>query len=576
MTINNLRNGSGIASVAQDSPDQCACTPISPNTLTELLIRLRPTAPTGVAMLRTTCAVFSSYLGKSTDELTIQMAFDGKAGFRDFLVSRHYAENSIRTYVNNLRILLKSAVALGWQPSTVVPQAWRPVMDLAKTARSRELVTHLAGKCSTPREANEDEVSRWSQAKISGGVSIFSTAKAAVWLWRVIRNLDLAGDGARISKSHYGIPVSKFPQKLKSEVTELLRWKQAIFSPGRPQDGQHRAVTAKKLERVFTWLYGYATNIQGNIEISSISDLVTESVVNGYVGWQINERQVKGLSVQVGLGMLYAALRHHPSHKTLNLSWFESLLDSVPIEPEAELRNRKSEKYVDYSLLEAIPQLIHKDRIKPKLNAHRVAALAQQELLMKWLITLPWRQRNIRECRIAGLKPNLFKAVIPSISDVTKPAWAIEAQRKDPAATFWQFRFSPTETKTGIQVHSLLPKQLIPLLEEFLALHRPLLLRGNNSNTLFLNEEGGPMSERKLSPMVSELTLRYAGKRTTPHRYRDIVAYAWLHDHPTDFLSLSKLLWHRNINTTIAIYGSRFNESNGSVAMESWLDERAS
>jgi integrase len=74
--------------------------------------------------------------------------------------------------------------------------------------------------------------------------------------------------------------------------------------------------------------------------------------------------------------------------------------------------------------------------------------------------------------------------------------------------------------------------------------------------------------------MVSELTYRYAGRRTTPHRFRDIIAYTWLQEHPSDYLSLSKLLWHRNVNTTIQIYGARFNESSGVVAMESWLQER--
>jgi hypothetical protein len=38
---------------------------------------------------------------------------------------------------------------------------------------------------------------------------------------------------------------------------------------------------------------------------------------------------------------------------------------------------------------------------------------------------------------------------------------------------------------------------------------------------------------------------------------------------------LSKLLWHRNINTTLKEYGSRFNESNGVAAMEAWLEQRS-
>ena len=193
---------------------------------------------------------------------------------------------------------------------------------------------------------------------------------------------------------------------------------------------------------------------------------------------------------------------------------------------------------------------------------------------MKWLLILPWRQRNIRECRVSGPEPNLFKNTIPAFSELTKPDWVLLEEQRNRSAQFWQFRFGPHETKTGIAIHSLLPKQLVPLLEEYLSGHRPHLLRGNHCDTLFVNHRGGPIDETTMTQTVRQLTLRYAGRIVSPHRFRDIVAYAWLQDHPDDYLRLSKLLWHRNINTTIRIYGARFNESSGVCAMESWLEER--
>ena len=74
--------------------------------------------------------------------------------------------------------------------------------------------------------------------------------------------------------------------------------------------------------------------------------------------------------------------------------------------------------------------------------------------------------------------------------------------------------------------------------------------------------------------LVSTLTLRHGGRRVTPHPFRDIVAFTWLKEHPEDYLTLSKILWHRNINTTIKNYGSRFNESSGVRSMETWLEKR--
>jgi hypothetical protein len=52
------------------------------------------------------------------------------------------------------------------------------------------------------------------------------------------------------------------------------------------------------------------------------------------------------------------------------------------------------------------------------------------------------------------------------------------------------------------------------------------------------------------------------------------VAFAWLKAHPKDYLTLSKMLWHSTPHQVIKNYGSRFNQSSGVCAIESWLEER--
>jgi integrase len=177
--------------------------------------------------------------------------------------------------------------------------------------------------------------------------------------------------------------------------------------------------------------------------------------------------------------------------------------------------------------------------------------------------------------RVSGPEPNIFKNVISPFNEMKKPQWVLKEEKENPSARFWQFRFKSHETKNGSEVHALLPKQLVPLMENYLTEHRPSLLQGNYCDTLFVTRLGGAPSSRFMTDIVRELTIRYAGRQITPHRFRDIVAYAWLDAHPEDYLRLSKLLWHRNVSTTIQIYGARFNESNGVCAMEAWLDERA-
>lgn len=120
----------------------------------------------------------------------------------------------------------------------------------------------------------------------------------------------------------------------------------------------------------------------------------------------------------------------------------------------------------------------------------------------------------------------------------------------------------------------MVPRRLVPLLEEYLEHHRPLLLRGTDYGFLFVNRRGGPLTQRQVTILVSNLTMRYKHRRVTPHLFRDIFAYWWLEHHPEDFLTLSKVLWHSDIKTTLRTYGGRFDESHGLRRVEEWMDDR--
>jgi site-specific recombinase XerD len=76
---------------------------------------------------------------------------------------------------------------------------------------------------------------------------------------------------------------------------------------------------------------------------------------------------------------------------------------------------------------------------------------------------------------------------------------------------------------------------------------------GRNAETLFLNQVGKPMRADQVETVIGRWTTRFAGVRTTPHLFRDAVAFKWLKEHPKDYLTLSKMLWHKNMQTTVQI-----------------------
>jgi integrase len=132
-------------------------------------------------------------------------------------------------------------------------------------------------------------------------------------------------------------------------------------------------------------------------------------------------------------------------------------------------------------------------------------------------------------------------------------------------------RWREDETKTGHNARGILPQRLIPLLEEYLAVHRPRLLGGKNPGTLFVNDDGEAIDYQIMTYHISEIVLKHSGRRMTPHLFRDAFAYAYLAEHPEDFLTLSKILWHANVKYTLSVYGRNFDESNGARRVDEWL-----
>ncbi len=324
--------------------------------------------------------------------------------------------------------------------------------------------------------------------------------------------------------------LSDMPAKMRSEIESLLAWKQTDFAIKRPKRGKIRAVSAGKLSGFICQLAGYISNILGETP-NSFRDLVQQEFVERFVEWIINHRGVSGRSLRPSLGMVFAVVKYHPSFASHDFSWFKTLMDSIPTEPDSERKQRKTQKYVEYKVLEAIP-----DRIRAEKNAYerrkrknpkRVASLAMEELVIRWLTILPWRQRNLRACRITGPNLNLFKAKIHPFSQLDKRTWVVEEEQKNPNAEFWQIRFSPEETKTGVAIHLLLPRQRHGPLEQYLKEYRPLLVTGSDAEVLLLNRNGAPLNSKLMQRIIGHWSLRFGGLRTTPHLFRDAVAFKW-------------------------------------------------
>jgi hypothetical protein len=284
-------------------------------------------------------------------------------------------------------------------------------------------------------------------------------------------------------------------------------------------------------------------------------------------------RKVLGETMFTGFAGLHADLKKHPRYRGVDLSWLPKILKKLPRVDQSEIDRRKEGKYISFEVANAISGKIREARAGTKTQTGVELALSlRNELVMLWLVILPWRQRNLRECRLEGGRhKNLYHAPISKNSAASQPSWLVEQEKEHPGKPIWQIYFSKDETKSKNKATGFLPRELAALLEEYLN-HRSALIPSDKPDpgTLLLNAKGETLTEGGIRTLVESLSSIYAGTATNPHLFRDIVAYEWLKEHPEDFLTLSKLLWHTSVEFTLKVYGSRFNESTGIARMDDW------
>jgi hypothetical protein len=131
----------------------------------------------------------------------------------------------------------------------------------------------------------------------------------------------------------------------------------------------------------------------------TMRELLSEEYVCGFIGWS-KQRNVKTVSLTVGLSMLLRALRRY-GWKEESLKWLKEAIRELPKDDASMLDERDRAKWVDYDRLATIPDQIRAaaERLLER-GTKRYSQAMRDALLIQWLVTLPWRQRNVREMRI--------------------------------------------------------------------------------------------------------------------------------------------------------------------------------
>ena len=136
----------------------------------------------------------------------------------------------------------------------------------------------------------------------------------------------------------------------------------------------------------------------------------------------------------------------------------------------------------------------------------------------------------------------------------------------------WRLVIPGAETKTGRPLELPFPEVLVPALERYLAVHRPVLAarpgrgQGRAGAALWLSLEGGPLSEGTLGYQVRQRTRAAFGRAVNPHLFRDCAATSLALEDPAHVRIAAQVLGHGSFRTTERHY----NLAQGQRATTAW------
>jgi hypothetical protein len=343
--------------------------------------------------------------------------------------------------------------------------------------------------------------------------------------WREARALS---DGWR-TPYHEGITLTPYvlrplPPKLAAEFQAFAQWCSSPYVHDRPASIKKRASSLGLYERQISSMAGFLVHLQQKEpDTLTFLDLTNPTLVDHYTSWWVTRRGKVTITIHHALRSLKVIAQYwlKDEARTEGITRIKQALG----QPES-VRD-KHKRWLTLEQLEAIGCSRYPFNAKRLLeyeyarrlyrgrrasgSMRRIAIWVELSLIIRLLVRIPLRQRNIRELQLGQ---NLIPPSTPTGT--------------------WQIRFRGAELKVGyrhgrenILVHNI-PSAIQGLLEEWLTRWRPLLLKEANDPYVFLTEKGNPFRPEGLYSAITRTTWKFSGVRMNPHLIRDIWATEYI------------------------------------------------
>ncbi len=138
----------------------------------------------------------------------------------------------------------------------------------------------------------------------------------------------------------------------------------------------------------------------------------------------------------------------------------------------------------------------------------------------------------------------------------------------------YQIDIPAEETKTKRAIYFDVPDDLTSKLDTYIDKHRPALLRGIETDRLWISLRGTIAIQHALACAIRTRTRKALGQAITPHLFRDCAATSLTQGNPEHVRSAAALLGHGSLKTTLNHYDQSKMLEASSRHQENLLDLR--
>jgi Phage integrase family len=336
---------------------------------------------------------------------------------------------------------------------------------------------------------------------------------------------------AAIDRHRRGLQI--MPDALRREVEAYIAWCTTPYAPNRPAVIKKRLISGKDAMHAIQAIGGYAVHIAGMpLDELSLLTLTEPTLVQNHIAWWVNERRQRITSTIVSrLVQLFTITKYwlkHSAQAEALQGIMQSIGRVIPAvwNKEASLISLREleriglscyplndERLLRSSFARAVAQHIRNPEqyaLPYRTSLFKTATAAQMSLLIRLMVRIPLRQRNLREMRIGH-----------HLKRVSEKQWEIHFRGEELKIASRQGQIN--------EVRFAFPQDLQWLLDEWLAIWRPALLRGaQDPGHLFLTRYGESLNRDAFTVRFKETVYRFSGVYLTPHLVRDIWASEYL------------------------------------------------